>query len=211
MTPAEALAASLRDQAPGAAKPVSVARRTVDMAVSLIGLVITAIVFPVIAFAIKLDSKGPIFYHQDRAGLGGQLFTLWKFRSMVLDADNESWTLEGDPRITRVGRWLRRSHLDELPQFWNVLRGEMTLIGPRPERPSVLVQLQADDPAQSLRLTAVPGLTSLSAVTRGYVATPEAARERLHLDLDYIRDRSLMLDLRILAASFVEVVTLGGR
>lgn len=186
-------------------------RRGIDIGVSLLGLALTALLLPLLATIIRCDSPGPILYRQTRAGRGGRCFVLHKFRSMYDGSDNESWTLEDDPRITACGHWLRRSHLDELPQFWNVLKGDMTLIGPRPERPEVLEWLRAEDPGQVQRLTVAPGLTSLAAVTHGYAGTPEQAGDRLSADLWYLANRSLWLDLRILSMSLLDVVALRGR
>ena len=159
---------------------------------------------------IKLDSPGPVFYHQVRAGLHGQPFTLLKFRTMRPDAESggPSWAAVRDPRITRIGAHLRAARIDELPQLLNVLRGDMSLIGPRPERPHFVAQLVEVIPGYHQRTEILPGITGWAQVNRPYGASVEDARDKLRYDLYYVRHRSRLLDLRILMAT-IRVVLLG--
>jgi len=170
-------------------------KRALDVVVSLLGLMLLAVPFALIALAIKLDSKGPVFFRQERVGKDGKRFKTWKFRTMVEGAEEQGlgYTVsQDDPRITRVGRVLRSWGIDELPQLINVLRGEMSLVGPRPTLP---YQVEHYDEFQRRRLEVRPGVTSL-AVVSGRNALPWA--ERIKLDVWYIDNFSLGLDLRIL-------------
>jgi len=172
-----------------------VIRRAIDIVVAATALLLTAPLLLICAVAIKLDSPGPVFYSQLRVGKDGRTFWLLKLRTMVEGAERIGAGLrveEGDPRITRVGRILRRTSLDELPNLINVLRGEMTLIGPRPTIPEQVVQYT---PRQRLRLTVKPGITGWAQVN-GRASLPWS--ERIELDLYYIEHRSLALDLEIL-------------
>src|SRR5262249_29655017 len=150
----------------------------------------------VTAIAIKLDSKGPVFYRQSRTGLNGVTFILYKFRTMVEDAEKSGarWAEENDPRVTRVGRFLRATRIDELPQLWNVLLGQMSFIGPRPERPDFNSELEAAIPYYDLRHLVKPGITGWAQVLYPYGASVEDAREKLQYDLYYIKNYSVMLD-----------------
>ena len=172
-----------------------VLKRLLDLGVSAVGLALLAIPFAFIALAIKLDSPGPVFFRQERTGLHGRRFRVWKFRTMVVGAESRGLGLtvaRGDPRITRVGRFLRDFGLDELPQLINVLIGQMSLVGPRPTLP---YQVEHYDERQRRRLTVKPGITSL-AVVSGRNALTWA--ERIELDLQYVENWSLGLDLAIL-------------
>jgi len=176
-------------------------QRLYSFVFALLGLVFTLPVMALVAVAIKLDSKGPIFYSQERVGWNQRPFTLYKFRSMHQDAERKSgpaWATLKDPRVTRVGAFLRRSHLDELPQLWNVLRGEMNLVGPRPERPSFVKVLEAASPFYTYRHLVRPGITGWQQVSSGYCSTVEEQLERLRYDLFYIKHISLSLDFFIL-------------
>jgi lipopolysaccharide/colanic/teichoic acid biosynthesis glycosyltransferase len=149
---------------------------------------------------IRLDSPGPILFRQERSGKGGHSIRVWKYRTMVMDAESDGearWAVPGDPRVTRIGKWMRRTRLDEIPQFWNVLRGDMSLIGPRPERPELIAQLEKQIPFYRARLLIQPGLTGWSQVNFGYVRTVEDTALKLEYDLFYIRHRSLVLDFKI--------------
>jgi len=171
------------------------------------GLIASAPVLLVAAVAIKRTSPGPVFYRQTRSGLGGQEFEIIKLRTMEVDAEKQSgpvWASRDDDRITNVGRLLRRKRLDELPQFWNVLKGDMSLVGPRPERPFFVERFKEEVPLFPLRLRVKPGLTSLSHVWGRYDSTPA---DRLRYDLVYINNLSLMLDLRILMDTVKIVLT----
>jgi lipopolysaccharide/colanic/teichoic acid biosynthesis glycosyltransferase len=161
------------------------------------------IILPVLAVAIRLDSRGPVFYRQGRVGLDGRTFTIWKLRTMREEPEREpTLTRPNDPRITRVGRWLRRMHLDELPQFWNVLLGDMSLIGPRPE-PPIEAEATTAIPLYPLRYAVRPGLVGWAAIHHPYVDSLDGARTRLEYDLYYIRHRSLWLDLQILVRASI--------
>ncbi len=184
-------------------------RRTRDVVICVALLVLTLPVMLLAALLIRIDTRGPVFYRQLRVGLHGAPFTLLKFRSMRLDAESGGprWASERDPRVTRVGRFLRATRIDELPQLFNVLRGEMSLIGPRPERPHFVEQLAEIIPSFDQRTSVLPGITGWAQVNYPYGASVEDARRKLSYDLYYVRHRSLMLDLRILLAT-VRVVML---
>jgi lipopolysaccharide/colanic/teichoic acid biosynthesis glycosyltransferase len=171
------------------------------------------LIFPCLALLIVIDSPGPVFYKQERVGKAGRTFTFMKLRSMIPDAEAQSgplWAVHADPRVTRVGRLLRKSRLDELPQLVNVLRGEMSLVGPRPERPAFVEQLQQEIPFYRARLTVLPGLTGWAQVNYGYGSTVEDALIKLQYDLYYIRHRSLLLDGLILLRTVGKIVRLQG-
>ncbi len=177
----------------------AVAKRLFDIVFSAGVLVLGAPVFAIIALAIKLNSRGPVFYLQERMGLDGRVFRLYKFRSMRVDAEAETgavWAKEGDPRRTTVGAFLRRTNLDELPQFYNVLRGEMSIVGPRPERPVFIAQFRTQIPKYMLRHKAKAGLTGWAQVN-GWRGDTDL-RQRIECDLFYIENWSFWLDLRII-------------
>jgi len=172
-------------------------KRACDVVASFVGLVLAAPLFPLIWLLVRLDSPGPAVYSQTRVGRGGENFTLFKFRSMRTDAEVGSGAVLAtahDPRITRVGSFLRKSRLDELPQLWNVLRGDMSLVGPRPERPEFVEMFAQEFTSYRRRFTVRPGLTGLAQVRAGYGATVE---EKLRFDLSYIARVSFFVDLRI--------------
>ena len=184
-------------------------RRARDIVGCLILLLITWPLLLLAALLIKLDSPGPLLYRQERIGLNGRVFTLLKFRSMRIDAevDGPRWAMERDPRVTRVGRFLRDFRIDELPQLLNVWRGEMSLVGPRPERPCFVEQLAGILPLYDNRTRVLPGFTVWAQISYPYGASIEDARVKLSYDIDYIRNRSPWLDLYILVAT-VRVVAL---
>ncbi len=188
-------------------------RRALDGVFGILGLALLTLLLPPMALAIRLDSPGPVFYRQIRLGRGGRPFTLYKLRSMIADAEPEGaiWSPPGDPRVTRVGRWLRSSRLDELPQAWNILRGDMSLIGPRPERPELVEALARRIPYYRARHALRPGLTGWATVRLGYAAGEDDALRKLEHDLYYIKHRSLLLDLRILLMTAGTVLRLRGR
>lgn len=174
------------------------AKRATDILYSLLGLFLTIPLWPVLALLIKLDSRGPVFYRQRRVGLGGRIFEIYKFRSMRQDAEADGrarWAEQHDQRITRLGRFLRRTRLDELPQFLNVLRGDMSLVGPRPERPEFTEELATRLPLYDNRHSVRPGVTGWAQVHYPYGATLEDARRKLEYDLYYVKNHSLFLDL----------------
>jgi exopolysaccharide biosynthesis polyprenyl glycosylphosphotransferase len=190
-----------------------VAKRLFDLAGATIGLAAFAVATPFIAIAILLDSGAPIFYRQERVGRGGALFTVVKFRTMAKDAERPGearWADRDDPRTTRVGRWLRRTRLDELPQFANILRGEMSLVGPRPERLEFIADLQEAIPFYRARLMVPPGLTGWAQVNLPYGDSVEAARAKLEYDLYYVKHRSVTFDLAIVLRTFGIVLRMGG-
>lgn len=166
-----------------------------------------------IAVAIKLDSSGPVFYRQERVGKGGKLFSVFKFRSMVEDAEKKSgpvWAGKNDARITRIGGLLRKSRIDEVPQLINVLRGEMSVVGPRPERPVFVEELKKTFPFYSKRLTIKPGLTGWAQVKLEYDTDMESVAKKLQYDFFYIENASIFLDLEILARTLKVVLTGAG-
>ncbi|MDA8123152.1 MAG: TIGR03013 family PEP-CTERM/XrtA system glycosyltransferase [Deltaproteobacteria bacterium] len=186
-------------------------RRVVSLLASVVLLILLSPILLVAALLIKIDSPGPVFYRQERVGRRGKIFRILKFRSMRQDAEGESgprWAAENDPRITRMGRILRKSRLDEVPQIFNVLRGDLNLVGPRPERPAFVVQLEKAIPYYSLRHTVRPGLTGWAQVEFTYCGTIEESKEKLQYDLFYIKNMSLKLDLLILFRT-VKIVLLG--
>lgn len=187
--------------------------RAMDVLGAAVGLLLTGLAFPFIALAIKLTSSGPICYAQHRLGRTGRVFTIYKFRSMHLEAEKSGaqWAGHCDPRVTRVGAFLRRSHLDELPQFWNVLKGDMSLVGPRPERPEFTETLSEQIPFYRLRLSARPGLTGLKQIKVGYAASVEEHLEVLRHDLYYLKHRSPALNLNIIARTLGSVFGRDGR
>jgi len=186
-------------------------KRLVDVALSILFLGLGWPILLAVALAIKVDSRGPIFFRQERVGERGRPFTLLKFRTMVQNAEAHTgpvWTVEEDARITRVGGWLRKTRLDEFPQILNVLKGEMSFIGPRPERPHFVAQLQDMIPYYAQRHTIKPGITGWAQVRYRYGATIEDAEEKLQYDLYYVKNMSLFLDMLILLSS-IQVVLFG--
>jgi exopolysaccharide biosynthesis polyprenyl glycosylphosphotransferase len=191
----------------------ALSKRAIELALAVIVLVLFALLLPFLALAVYIDSPGPLFYRQLRMGQGGRLFWLIKLRSMVPDAEKEGealWAEEYDWRVTRVGHFLRRTHLDELPQLINVLRGEMSLIGPRPERPEFVVQLQKEIPFYRTRLAVRPGMTGWAQIKYPYARSAEDALVKLQYDLYYIKHQSLWLDLSILLRTLGVMVWMRG-
>lgn len=175
-------------------------RRGISIVISLMGLILALPLFPLIMLAIRLDSKGPAFYTQARVGKGGRLFKVVKFRTMRQDAEAASgpkWAGDNDPRITRVGKFLRSSRLDEIPQLWCVLKGDMAFVGPRPERPEFVEWLSQEIPYYGVRHMVRPGVTGWAQIKYKYGSTVEDAREKLQYDLFYIKNASIGLDLLI--------------
>jgi sugar transferase (PEP-CTERM system associated) len=188
-----------------------VLKRAIDVATSTLVMLITLPVAIVAAIAIKLDSKGPLFYAQERIGLQGQIFRILKFRSMKEDAEKRTgatWATPGDPRVTRVGRIIRRLRIDELPQLINVLKGDMSLVGPRPERPQMVSDLKRVLSLYDYRHSVRPGLTGWAQVCYRYGANIDDAREKLCYDLYYIKNWSLTFDLQIMLQT-IKVVLYG--
>ena len=193
--------------------------RAVNVFVGGVGLLLLSPILLLIAIAIRLSSRGPIIYAQTRVGLdrrwretlalrerrhedlGGQVFTIFKFRTMRADAERFSgavWAQENDPRVTKMGKYLRKFRLDELPQMWNILRGDMNIVGPRPERPSIAARLREDIPEYRFRHRVKPGLTGLAQINQHYDQCLEDVRGKVRWDVQYIRSQSLWLDIRIM-------------
>jgi sugar transferase (PEP-CTERM system associated) len=186
-------------------------RRTVSFIISLISLILVLPLLPVISILVKLTSPGPVLYRQKRVGRNGTPFYCLKFRTMRTDAEAASgaqWAGHDDPRITSVGRWLRRARLDEIPQLWNVLRGDMGFVGPRPERPEFVEWLNKEIPYYNLRHIIRPGITGWAQIRYQYGATLEESKEKLRFDLYYIKHLSVSLDLMIIMET-LKIVLLG--
>lgn len=176
-------------------------KRAFDIVASALGLIILSPLLVLIALQVKLSSRGPVFYSQERIGLYGLSFRIYKFRTMIANAEEEGLpklTQDNDPRITRIGHWLRKYRLDELPQLWNILRGDMSIVGPRPERPFFIEQIMKEAPYYCLLYKVRPGLTSWGPIRVGYTDTLEKMIERLNCDIVYVENMSLLLDLKIL-------------
>jgi exopolysaccharide biosynthesis polyprenyl glycosylphosphotransferase len=174
-------------------------KRTFDVILACIGFLVALPLLPVLALLV-LRTKGPVLYRQTRMGEGGREFTVYKFRTMVCDAEEPSqarWADEHDRRVTTLGRFLRRTHLDELPQLWNVIKGDMSIVGPRPERPEFVAMLEAAVPFWTRRLLVKPGITGWAQVRCGYAADCASTAEKLSYDLWYIRHRRLSIDIAI--------------
>ena len=186
-------------------------KRLFDVAIAVLLLLITLPIMAVIAMLIAVETRGPVVYRQDRVGRGGHKFTLLKFRSMGPDAEKDgkaSWAAINDARVTRVGRFIRRARIDELPQLINVLRGEMSFVGPRPERPEFVAMLTQQIPFYAVRHSVKPGITGWAQVRYSYGATVEQAVKKLEYDLYYVKNHTLLLDLLILIDT-IRVVMLG--
>jgi exopolysaccharide biosynthesis polyprenyl glycosylphosphotransferase len=191
-----------------------IGKRILDLICGTIIGSVFAAVFPFVAIAIKLDSPGAIFYKQERVGQYGAKFTVYKFRSMVQNAERNGkaqWAVKGDARITKVGNFIRKTRLDELPQVLNVLRGEMSMVGPRPERYQFIKELQQQIPFYRTRLAVKPGLTGWAQINYGYGSTIEDALIKLQYDLYYLKHWSPWLDLKILLRTFSVVLKMQGQ
>ena len=189
-------------------------KRLLDILVSLVGMIICILLTPFTAIIILLDSGFPILYKQIRSGKGSRLYYIYKFRTMYKDAEKNGKvqvTHEKDDRITRVGGFLRRTHIDELPQFWNVLRGEMSIVGPRAERPELIIDYQKEIPLYRARLLVKPGITGWAQVNYGYSATIAQTVVKLEYDLYYIKNRSLLMDVLIILRTLTQVIGFRGR
>jgi sugar transferase (PEP-CTERM system associated) len=185
------------------------AKRLFDVIAALVGLVLAAPLFAIIAVLTKITSPGPALYHQERVGLNGRAFVVHKFRTMRLDAEAATgpvWSVDNDPRVTKLGSFLRRTRLDELPQLWNILKGEMSVVGPRPERPSFVSQLTETIPFYGQRHVVKPGLTGWAQVRYTYGASVEDAIQKLQYDLYYIKNMSIALDIVIVLETIKTVV-----
>lgn len=189
------------------------AKRLVDIVSGLIGIVLMLLLMPVVGAAIMIDSGLPVLFSQTRMGKGGQHYELWKLRTMIQDAEADGkahWAQQDDPRVTKVGRWLRKMHLDEFPQFINILRGEMSLVGPRPERPELVAELEKHIPFYRARVLVKPGATGWAQVRYTKGASIEGSDEKLEFDLYYIKHRSLLMDIWIVVQTFGSILGLKG-
>lgn len=189
-------------------------KRAFDILASSVGLVIVSPLMALIALQVKISSRGPVFYSQERIGLYGIPFRIYKFRTMIDHAEEDGVpriTLDNDPRITKLGHWLRKYRLDELPQLWNILRGDMSIVGPRPERPYFIEQIMKEAPYYCLIYKVRPGLTSWGPIRVGYTDTMEKMIERLNADIVYVENMSLILDLKILFFTIGVIVHGKGR
>jgi exopolysaccharide biosynthesis polyprenyl glycosylphosphotransferase len=190
------------------------AKRLFDILGGIIGVVIFAISYPFLALAVFIDSGLPIFYSQTRLGRGGLIFSIYKYRTMRQDAEADGearLAAENDPRVTRVGNFMRKMRLDELPQFWNVLRGEISLVGPRAERPELVAEFQKQIPFYRARLLVKPGLSGWAQINYGYVASITETAIKLEYDLYYIKHRTLGMDFQIILRTIGTVFRRTGR
>jgi exopolysaccharide biosynthesis polyprenyl glycosylphosphotransferase len=192
---------------------VIAAKRLIDLGVAGIGTLMFALMFPLLWLAQRISDPGPFFYSQDRIGVGGKIFRVHKIRTMRVAASQEQrWAAKDDDRTTTLGRLLRRTRIDELPQFWNVLRGEMALVGPRPEQPKIVEQLERDIPYFGYRHLVKPGITGWAQIHQGYAASVDESAIKLSYDLYYVGRMSILLDLDImLRTAFVMVARIGSR
>jgi exopolysaccharide biosynthesis polyprenyl glycosylphosphotransferase len=184
-------------------------KRVIDIFISTLALIVMFPFLLLMAFLIKIDSRGPVLYRQRRMGFRGKEFTLFKFRSMVSDAEKHTgpvWARKNDTRITRVGKIMRPLRIDELPQLFNVLLGDMSFVGPRPERPAFVDKLRKEIPLYTLRLNVHPGITGLAQVKHRYDTSIESVKRKLRYDLQYINNISLRLDLKILLKTVLTVL-----
>jgi lipopolysaccharide/colanic/teichoic acid biosynthesis glycosyltransferase len=188
-------------------------KRILDAVAAAAGVVVLAVVTPVVWIGNRLGNQGPLIYRQTRVGKGGEEFQILKFRTMrpAQPGDSTAWTAEDDPRITRFGAWLRKSHLDELPQVVNILRGDLSVVGPRPEQPQYVRELEAKIPFYGLRHLVRPGLTGWAQVKYPYGASEGDALEKLQYEFFYLRHQGLVLDLRITGRTLRSVLGRGGR
>jgi sugar transferase (PEP-CTERM system associated) len=186
-------------------------KRLVGLFFSLIMLIISSPLMLFFALAIKLDSRGPIFFSQERVGETEGIFVLYKFRSMRCDAEEETgpiWACDDDPRVTRVGRIIRKLHVDEMPQLWNVLKGDISFVGPRPERPFFVQRLKKTVPYYKERFTVKPGITGWAQINFGYASSEEEALQKLKYDLYYIKNMSWIMDL-VIVFHTIKIALLG--
>jgi sugar transferase (PEP-CTERM system associated) len=197
----------------GVSKRVLAEKRILALILSSIAIILLSPIILLLMILIKLDSNGPIFYKQERVGQNGKVFTLIKFRSMFENAESETgpvWASEGDSRVTRIGRIMRTTRLDEIPQLWNVLRGDMSLVGPRPERPHFVQQLAEEIPFYPLRHVVKPGVTGWAQINYGYANSVDHAVEKLQYDLFYIKNMSWVLDALVVFETIKTVLVKKG-
>ena len=187
-------------------------KRAIDVVLGIIGGIISLVIYPFVALAIKWETEGPVLYNQSRTGKGGKAFNVTKFRTMIKDAEKYGavWAKKTDPRVTKVGRFLRKTRLDELPQIWNILKGEMSVVGPRAERPEFVEKLKKEIHFYEERLLIRPGLTGWAQINYGKDLTNSDTKEKLQYDLYYIKNRSLTLDLAIILKTVKTVLSATG-
>jgi exopolysaccharide biosynthesis polyprenyl glycosylphosphotransferase len=192
---------------------VIAAKRLLDIGVAGFGMLLFALMFPLLWLAQRISDPGPFFYSQDRVGVGGRIFRVHKIRTMRVATNQEQrWASKDDDRTTALGRALRRTRIDELPQFWNVLRGEMALVGPRPEQPKIVEQLEREIPYFGYRHLVKPGITGWAQIHQGYAASVDESAVKLSYDLYYVGRMSILLDLDImLRTAFVMLARIGSR
>lgn len=180
-------------------KPENIGKRAFDIVAAVGLLIVTAPILVITAIAIRLETKGAVLYRQRRVGLGGEVFDIYKMRSMVVEAEKDGvrWAAKNDTRVTRVGKFIRKTRIDEIPQAFNVFKGEMSFVGPRPERPEFVELLEQEIPNYQLRHMVKPGITGWAQVKYVYGASIEDAREKLKFDLYYIKHFSLRRDFLI--------------
>jgi lipopolysaccharide/colanic/teichoic acid biosynthesis glycosyltransferase len=189
--------------------PYLVAKRCFDIFAAIIGLILLSPLFVVVAILIKLDSKGTVFFSQERVGKNDTMFRIHKFRTMVKDAERQTgavWAKKDDPRVTVVGQVLRKTKIDELPQLVNVIKGEMSLVGPRPERPYFVQRFDDIVPGYTRRHDVIPGITGLAQLRNGYDSTPDDIYRKLRYDVTYIKKMGMAIDLRLLTDTFLAVL-----
>jgi sugar transferase (PEP-CTERM system associated) len=182
--------------------------RIASTMVAAIGLILFLPLFPFVVLLVRLSSAGPVFFRQERVGLNGKVFKVYKFRTMVVNAEAEGaqWAQKNDPRVTRIGQFMRKTRLDEVPQLWNVLRGDMSFVGPRPERPEFVSWLSEELPFYEVRNMIRPGLTGWAQIRYGYGATLAESREKLAYDLYYVKHQTLGLDLLIMFETIKTII-----
>ena len=190
---------------PTASVPIPLAKRALDVLLSGTDLLLSSPLWAALAAAIKLNDVGPVFFSQERVGAGGRVFHAWKFRSMIPDAEKHVGAMqatEHDPRVTAIGRIMRATAMDELPQLWNILRGHMSLIGPRPEQPALVGHYREKLPLYDLRHSVAPGLSGWAQVNYGYAADLAETARKLDYDLEYVRNYGPKMDFVIVVKTF---------
>lgn len=185
-------------------------KRSLDIVLSILGIIITSPLCLVIYFLIKREDGGPVIFRQERIGYGGKPFTIYKFRSMIIEAEKDDKPVlcqRNDKRMTKVGYFLREHHLDEIPQLWNILKGDMSLVGPRPERKFFVDRIISVNPDYKLLYKLRPGIFSPATLYNGYTDTMEKMLERLRMDLEYMRNKSFWLDVKIIYLTLTSLLT----
>lgn len=184
-------------------------KRLLDIILCLIVFPIGIVLVAIVSIFIKIESKGPVFYIQERLGKSGKSFKLYKLRSMIVDAEKEGaqWAVKNDPRVTKVGKFIRKTRVDEIPQLWNIFKGDMSIVGPRPERKVFYDKFECEGIPYRRRLLVRPGLTGFAQVNGGYEMSPE---EKLEWDMEYIKERNVITDIKIMFKTVAIVFTGNG-